>query len=80
MPSRVHGGSGVVCVNGAAAHLVAPGDLVILASFGELEEHEARRHEPKVVFVDERNRITGTGAERPGPMLPRHLDDPALIA
>ena len=73
-------GSGVVCVNGAAAHLVAPGDLVILASFGELEEHEARRHEPKVVFVDERNRITGTGAERPGPMLPRHLDDPALIA
>lgn len=73
-------GSGVVCVNGAAAHLVDPGDLVILASFGELEDHEAREHQPKVVFVDEQNRITGTGAERPGPMLPRHLDDPALIA
>ena len=72
-------GSGVVCINGAAAHLVDPGDLVILASFGELDDAEARVHEPKVVFVDCQNRITGTGAERPGPMLPRHLDDPALV-
>ncbi len=72
-------GSGVVCVNGAAAHLVDPGDLVILATFGDMEHTEALTHEPKVVFVDDNNRITGTGAERPGPMLPRHLDDPALV-
>ena len=72
-------GSGVVCINGAAAHLVDPGDIVILASFGELEDHEARNHEPKVVFVDEHNRMKGMGAERPGPMMPRHLDDPTLV-
>jgi aspartate 1-decarboxylase len=49
--------SGVVCVNGAAAHLVSPGDLVIIAAFTWLDEDAARLHEPKVVFVDERNRI-----------------------
>jgi aspartate 1-decarboxylase len=67
-------GSGVVCINGAAAHLVHPGDVVILATFGELEADEVVGHSPKVVFVDEDNRITGLGAERPGPMLPRHVD------
>ncbi len=66
------------CINGAAAHLVNPGDLVILATFGEMDEAEAAAHVPKVVFVDDLNRITGMGAERPGPMLPRHMDDPAL--
>mgnify|MGYP001814129821 CR=1 FL=1 len=47
-------GSGVVCINGAAAHLVDPGDLVILASFGELEDHEARNHEPRVGLAQSR--------------------------
>ena len=55
--------SGVVCVNGAAAHLVRPGDLVIIAAFTWLEEEAARRHEPKVVFVDSRNRIREKRAE-----------------
>jgi aspartate 1-decarboxylase len=50
-------GSGVVCINGAAAHLVRPGDLVIIASFANLDEEEARGHHPRVVFVDEANRI-----------------------
>lgn len=72
-------GSGVICINGAAAHLMSPGDMVIMATFGEMDTEEAESHEPKVVFVDEANRITGMGAERPGPMLPRHLDDPALF-
>ena len=63
-------GSGVVCVNGAAAHLVAPGDLVILASFGELEEHEARRHEPKVVFVDEPTASPAPAPSAPGRCCP----------
>ena len=48
--------SGCICVNGAAAHLVSPGDLVIIAAFTWLEDAAARRHEPKVVFVDEQNR------------------------
>lgn len=50
-------GSGVICVNGAAAHLNKPGDLVILATFAELEESEARAFTPKVVLVDRQNKI-----------------------
>jgi len=50
-------GSGKVCVNGAGAHLIAPGDLVIIASFTEMEEAAARSHKPRVVLVDARNRI-----------------------
>lgn len=51
-------GKGEICLNGAAAHLVAKGDLVILATYAEYEEHEARAHKPTVVFVDENNRST----------------------
>ncbi len=50
-------GSGVICINGAAAHLNKPGDLVILASFAEMEESEARAFKPTVVLVDGQNRI-----------------------
>lgn len=61
-------GSGIVCINGAAAHLNKPGDLVILATFAELEESEARTHEPAVVLVDARNRIVSRDvAEIAGP-------------
>jgi aspartate 1-decarboxylase len=59
-------GSGVVCVNGAAARLVAPRDMVIVASFVSLDAEEARQHEPKLVFVDERNRIIPTRKEKAG--------------
>jgi aspartate 1-decarboxylase len=52
-------GSGIVCVNGAAARKVAPGDLVIIGAFTWLDEEAARRHVPKIVMVDERNRIRG---------------------
>ncbi len=55
-------GSGVVCVNGAAAHLARPGDVVIVATFAEVEEQEARSHRPCVVFVDEQNRLRRPGA------------------
>lgn len=58
------GGSGVVCVNGAAAHLVHAGDLVIIACFVTLDDAEARRFEPRVVFVDADNRVRETRAER----------------
>jgi aspartate 1-decarboxylase len=60
--------SGVVCVNGAAAHLVRPGDLVIIAAYAWMEEAEARAHRPKVIFVDERNRLRARRAEVPGPL------------
>jgi aspartate 1-decarboxylase len=55
-------GSGTVCVNGAAAHHNRPGDLVIVATFAEMEEAEARAHQPTVVLVDEQNRIKDAGA------------------
>lgn len=62
-------GSSDVCINGAAAHLVRPGDIVIIATFGFLTETapEMRVPEPKVVFVDDKNRITYTGREIAGP-------------
>jgi aspartate 1-decarboxylase len=50
-------GSGVVCINGAAAHLVHPGDLVIIATFAQVDEAEARSHQPRIIFVDEQNRV-----------------------
>jgi len=49
--------SGTICINGAAAHLVKPGDLVIIAGYGMFNEHEAAGYRAKVVLVDERNRI-----------------------
>ncbi len=60
-------GSGVVCINGAAAHLNKPGDRVILATFAELEESEARTHDPTVVIVDDANKIVATVSEVAGP-------------
>ncbi len=51
-------GSGAICINGAAAHphLNQPGDLVIIATFADMEQAEAVAWRPKVVFVDEKNR------------------------
>jgi aspartate 1-decarboxylase len=46
-----------ICINGAAAHLVNPGDIVIIASFVQIPEDECASHKPKVVFVDESNMI-----------------------
>ncbi len=63
-------GSGAICVNGAAAHLNQPGDLVILATFADMTPAEAKVHVPTVVLVDEKNRITSrTHQEHPGPVL-----------
>lgn len=69
-------GSGVICINGAAAHLNKPGDLVILATYGEMEEAEAKVHEPKVVHVDAKNRIVSRRAEVPGPQMPPRVELP----
>jgi aspartate 1-decarboxylase len=60
-------GTGVIGINGAAAHLVHPGDLVILIAYGVMDDAEARTHRSRVVFVDADNRQIDLG------------DDPAFV-
>lgn len=56
-------GSGVIGINGAAAHLVHPGDLVILIAYGQLEDAQARIYQPRIVHVDSSNRIVDLTAD-----------------
>jgi aspartate 1-decarboxylase len=56
-------GSGVLAINGAAAHLVHPGDIVILLGYGLMDTAEASAYRPRVVFVDEHNAIVGRGTD-----------------
>lgn len=60
-------GSGVIGINGAAAHLVHPGDLVILIAYASMDDDDARHYRPRVVFVDADNRQIDLG------------DDPARV-
>ncbi len=66
-------GSGVIGINGAAARLVHPGDLVILIGYGQMTTEEAKAYQPRVVFVDADNAVLGTGADPAGT-----FDDPTL--
>jgi len=68
-------GSGVIGVNGAAAHLVHPGDVVIIIGYGLMSDLEARTHAPRVVHVDAANRIVGLGSD-PAEPLPETLVGP----
>jgi aspartate 1-decarboxylase len=61
-------GSGVIGINGAAAHLVHPGDLVIIMSYAVLDDAEARVIQPRVVHVDEQNRIVKLGNDAAEPV------------
>ena len=61
-------GSGVIGLNGAAARLVHPGDLVIIMSYAQLSDAEARAYEPRVVHVDQANRIVGVGGDPAEPV------------
>ena len=63
-------GSGQVCINGAAARLVSPGDTVIILTYTTATDAEALRARPTLVYVDEQNRIARTG----------HHIDPAPVA
>ena len=54
-------GSGVIGINGAAARLVQPGDIVILIGYAQMETEEARAFKPSVVFVDADNSVVATG-------------------
>jgi aspartate 1-decarboxylase len=60
-------GTGVIGINGAAAHLVHPGDLVIIISYGVMDETEAKAHLPRVVHVDGANRIVERGTDPAAP-------------
>jgi aspartate 1-decarboxylase len=61
-------GSGIIGINGAAAHLVHPGDVVIIMSYGLLNDAEARALQPRVVHVDEKNRIVKLGNDAAEPV------------
>jgi aspartate 1-decarboxylase len=65
-------GSGVLGINGAAARLVSPGDLVIVIGYGLMDEAEARRLQPRVVHVDGRNRIVERGSDAAAPVPDAH--------
>ncbi len=60
-------GSGQICINGAAAHLIQPGDIAIVIAYAQMDEVEARTFVPRVVFVDHDNRIVNIG------------DDPGVV-
>ena len=51
-------GSGIICLNGAAARMVSTGDKVIIMSYAQMQPQEVKENPPKVVFVDENNQIT----------------------
>ncbi|MCX4658562.1 aspartate 1-decarboxylase [Streptomyces uncialis] len=61
-------GSGVIGVNGAAAHLVHPGDLVIIISYAQVDDAEARTLKPRVVHVDGANRAVALGSDPAEPV------------
>ncbi|MDG4666638.1 aspartate 1-decarboxylase [Mycobacterium sp. 236(2023)] len=61
-------GSGVIGINGAAAHLISPGNLVIIMSFLQIDESRAHDHQPKVVHVDSDNRIVALGSDPSQPV------------
>jgi len=62
---RGHGRPGEVCINGAAAHQVNVGDLVLIMTFRTVEEAEVSKYPPAVVFVDENNAVTSISRDEP---------------
>ena len=58
-------GSGQVCINGAASHLISKGDLVIIVAYCQLNETEAQIHKPKIVHVNSENQVTFLSSEEP---------------
>ena len=57
-------GSGQVCINGAAAHLIHKGDLVIIVSYCQLSDEESLLHKPKIIHVDADNQVLSTSTEK----------------
>ena len=61
-------GTGVIGINGAAAHLVHPGDMVIIMSYALMDDAEAKAMKPRVVHVDEKNRVVKIGNDPAEPV------------
>ncbi|MCO8122852.1 aspartate 1-decarboxylase [Stieleria sp. TO1_6] len=71
-------GSSDVCANGAAAHLIQPGDRVIIATYAYVPQDQIHQHRPRLIFVDDHNQITHSGPEIAGPQLRSSaLSDPS---
>lgn len=62
-------GSGIISVNGSAARRAAPGDILIIATFGQYSEQEAAKHEPRLIYVDDKNRINDKKSHIPIQMM-----------
>ncbi|QDS96713.1 Aspartate 1-decarboxylase precursor [Roseimaritima multifibrata] len=62
-------GSSDVCANGAAAHLICPGDQVIVATYTFVANEDLSAHQPRLIFVNEKNQLSHTGPEIAGPQL-----------
>ena len=63
-------GSGRICVNGAGAHLIKPGNIVIIATFTQMRTRLARKYRPLVVLLDENNRVKEPTAADPDAVRP----------
>lgn len=75
IPSKKRGG-GEITINGAAAHLIKKGDLLIICAYAQMDAKEAKKHEPKVILVDAKNQIAKTArVSKPG----KHVQ-PKLVA
>ena len=62
---RAEEGSGVISINGAAAHRAQPGDIIIICAYGGYSEAEAAAHKPQLVYVDRHNKLTHTNTSIP---------------
>jgi aspartate 1-decarboxylase len=62
---RADEGSGVISINGAAAHRAQPGDIIIICAYAGFSEAEAAQHTPQLVYVDRQNRVTRTSRSIP---------------
>ena len=62
---RADEGSGMISINGAAAHRAQPGDIIIICAYGGYSEAEAEQHEPMLVYVDRANAISHTNRSIP---------------
>jgi len=71
-------GSGTITINGAAAHLVRAGDLVIIMNYASMDDAEAKRWKPIVVHVDEKNRVISLGND-PSEPVPGAVDQKRAV-
>ena len=62
---RADESSGIISINGAAAHRAQPGDIIIICAYGSYAEAEASAHKPKLVYVDRHNKVTHTNRSIP---------------